>query len=104
MAAIIEVFVKSTPCPCMTQLPDAEAIRFDEDIAKLRARHGNAFVCRIHSLSANLNAFRDNEIMRTLLKTEGHDALPVTIADGEVILKGHYPDMEVLNEVITNSR
>ena len=37
-------------------------------------------------------AFLENEAVKAVLDGEGVDALPVIIVDGQVVLKGRYPD------------
>lgn len=69
-----------------------------------RARQRGCTVER-YSLTQEPIAFLENPQVKAVLDDEGVDALPVIIVDGQVVLKGRYPDeaqrADWLNSVVT---
>jgi len=68
----------------------------DSDLANFsglldRLRVGGIAVER-HGLGRQPMAFVQNPKVKALLETEGAEALPLVFWDGEVVLKGRYPD------------
>lgn len=53
-----------------------------------------------HNLSSNPQAFVDNSEINRILNTEGVEALPVTLVDGEVVKKGSYPSNREFIELL----
>lgn len=60
------------------------------------------------NLSQQPMAFVQNPVVRDLLKAEGEKVLPLIFVDGELRLKGRYPDLAEreawMREVITEAR
>ncbi len=73
--------------------PDADLARFAADLDWLRA--GGVSVTRF-TLSQEPGRFAENAHVRALLETDGEDALPVVIVDGEVHSSGRYPARDEL--------
>ncbi|MEI6278175.1 MAG: arsenite efflux transporter metallochaperone ArsD [Verrucomicrobiae bacterium] len=48
-----------------------------------------------YNLARQPMAFAQNSEVRELLDREGVEVLPVTFIDGEIVLKGRYPDQEM---------
>ena len=48
-----------------------------------------------YNLAQQPMAFAQNSVVRELLDREGVEVLPVTFIDGEIVLRGQYPDQEM---------
>ena len=48
-----------------------------------------------YNLAQQPMSFAQNSEVRELLNREGVEVLPVTFIDGEIVLRGQYPDQEM---------
>jgi hypothetical protein len=83
--ARLEIFELDTPAPAGAM---AGADAFAHDLAWLEAR-GTA-VGR-HGLDRDRAAFYANELVRSVLETQGTAALPLVLADDTILSAGAYP-------------
>jgi len=60
-------------------------------LAQLR---GHGIQVDRYNLAQQPMAFVQNAAVRDLLDREGVEVLPLIFVDGELVLKGHYPDQE----------
>lgn len=72
---------------------DSELIRMTGAVRNLRKKDVN--ISRFN-LTGNPGAFVENQTIRGLLESEGVDALPVTVVDGNLVKKGMYPTNQEL--------
>ena len=90
---IIQVYDPAMCCSSGVCGPDVDPVlpRF----AGLLLQLGNAGVkVERYNLAQQPLAFVRNPAVKALLDQEGTDALPAIFIDGEVVLKGAYPDTE----------
>lgn len=74
---------------------DPALVRFAADLDWLK-RQGVAV--ERYNLSQQPAAFVENPVVKHTLTKEGNDCLPLTLADGAVVLKSRYPTREMLAE------
>ena len=77
-------------------------VNVDQDLVKITAdldwlKTKGAQVERFN-LSQQPMAFVENTIIKSILEDSGADILPVSTIDGEVVLKGRYPERKELAE------
>lgn len=53
---------------------------------------------RRHNLSSEPQAFIQNQKVKALLQSEGAGALPLTLVDGDIVVKGEYPSTKQMSE------
>jgi arsenite methyltransferase len=90
---LIQVYDPAMCCPTGVCGPDVDPVlpRF----AGLLAQLGGAGVAvERYNLAQQPLAFVRNPAVKTLLDQEGTAALPAIFIDGELALKGAYPDLE----------
>ena len=68
--------------------PAQELVTFTADLGYLQ---GQGVDIRRHNLANDPLAFAQAEPVRAFLETAGSDGLPLTLADGAVVLTGRYP-------------
>jgi arsenite methyltransferase len=49
-----------------------------------------------YNLSQQPAAFVNTPVVKAALAAEGNDCLPLTMVDGDVLCRGHYPSQEIL--------
>ena len=72
---------------------DPELVQFAADLDWLR-RQG--IEVERYNLSQEPARFVNTPAVKAALSTEGNDCLPLTMVDGDVVCKGHYPSQETL--------
>ena len=72
---------------------DPALVQFAADLRWL-ARQG--LEVERYNLSQQPAAFLDTPAVKAALASEGNDCLPLTMVDGDVVCKGHYPSQETL--------
>ena len=72
---------------------DPELARFAEDLDWLK--HQGVDVER-YNLGQQRAAFVDSPVVKNTLDKEGDPCLPLTVVDGAVVCKGHYPTRDML--------
>jgi hypothetical protein len=72
---------------------DPELVQFAADLDWLR-RQG--VEVERYNLSQQPAAFVNTPAVKAALAAEGNDCLPLTMVDGDVLCKGHYPSQETL--------
>lgn len=91
----LEVF--DPPMCCATGIcgnsVDPKLVTFASDLEWLKKQ--GIDVVR-HGLSFEPNEFVKNEDVKTTLRKEGNDSLPIVIADNQLVYKGIYPSREQL--------
>ncbi len=93
----MKIQVYDPPMCCSTGVcgpsVDPALVRFAADLEWLR-REG--VEVERYNLSQQPAAFVANSLVKETLETEGNDCLPLTLADGRVVSKSHYPTREML--------
>lgn len=87
----IQVYDPPMCCPtgiCGVDI-DPDLIRFASLLTQLS---GQGIQVERHNLASDPMAFAGNPAVKEILETEGDQALPVIFWDGEIHLKGRYPD------------
>ncbi|GAY76119.1 MULTISPECIES: arsenite efflux transporter metallochaperone ArsD [Sporolactobacillus] len=74
---------------------DSELIRITCAVRNIRRKEFD--IVRMN-LTSNPDAFVANSLIRDLLKKEGTEVLPITLADGKLVKKGSYPTNQELAE------
>jgi len=72
---------------------DPELVQFAADLDWLR-RQG--IEVERYNLAQEPAAFVNTPAVRAALAAEGNDCLPLTMVDGDLVCKGHYPSRETL--------
>lgn len=70
---------------------DPELLRVS---ALLNSLKNNGISVERYNLNGNPQAFIDSKVINDLLNTQGVDALPVTVVDGEIVKMKAYPSNE----------
>ncbi len=95
----MKIQVYDPPMCCSTGVcgpsVDPALVRFAADLDWLK-RQGVSV--ERYNLSQQPAAFVENPVVKQALAKEGNDCLPLTLADGAVVLKGRYPTREMLAE------
>lgn len=86
-----KLFVKFTPCPCTGGKADPGTEAFNAELGKYKAEHGLEMTYQVFSLSANLNQFRAHPEVAELMRTKGHDALPLLMLNDEIVSMEEFP-------------
>ena len=79
---------------------DPALLQFARDLRWLEARH--VTVTR-HGLAQEPEAFASNPRVVELMATLGDAALPVTLVNGDVLVRGRYPTRDELASALTRS-
>ena len=87
----VEIYEMPLGCCGPTRDPEVEALK--ETMIKLKKEGIN--VEKI-SLNVQPQRFLRNSVITEILNSEGQQALPVTLVDGNILLKGRYPSYEEL--------
>ncbi len=72
---------------------DLELVRFAADIDWLKQQGVDV---QRYNLTQQPAAFAGNPVVKDALAKEGNDCLPLTMADGVIVLKNRYPTREML--------
>lgn len=87
---IIDLYIPHASCPCSPARNDPKAERFNALLLDLKEqRPGLAY--RVFALNTHFAMFKTNPLVATILRDEGHDALPLVFIAGELRFKGAYP-------------
>lgn len=91
----IEIYEPAICCPTGVcgPAPDPELVQIQETVIKLKKE--GVEIERI-AINQQPQRFMSNPIIAELLKTEGNPALPVTLVDGKLFIKGRYPKYDEL--------
>jgi hypothetical protein len=95
----IEIYDPPMCCPSGVCGPsvDPKLVQLQETLRRIEK--AGAEVKRFN-LSGEPQAFVDNATVAALLRDEGNGALPVTLADGEILAKGRYPENTEFEEAL----
>lgn len=92
--------VYDPPMCCSTgvcgPLIDPKLVRFAADLEWLQ-RKGVAV--ERYNLAQQPDAFVRNASLQEAMGKDGTDCLPLCIADGKIVARGHYPERRVLAEI-----
>ncbi len=89
----IQVFEAPVCCPGGPRGPSTPYIQFANDVAGLRAR---GVIVERSGLPATSSAAAHADTVLKAVRRHGIDCLPLTLADGEVVAEGAYPDRSTL--------
>lgn len=78
---------------------DKTLIDFNETLKKLGEEYKELKITRA-SMSFNVQLFMQTPEIRNLVKANGPSILPVTVIDGNVVMKQKYPKYEELKEIL----
>lgn len=81
---------------------DPELVRIQEAIRQIQKQASVVEITR-YGLSSAPQAFVANATVAELLKDEGPECLPLVIANGTIISKGHYPGNEQICLLLKNN-
>lgn len=76
--------------------PDAGLAAFASAVHELK---GSVEIHR-HNLAQEPGAFTTEPLVNQVLQEEGPDALPVLLLDGKVVMKGVYPTVDQLTQLL----
>lgn len=95
------IFEGAMCCPtgvCGPNL-DKELIDINEALKKLADEYKGLKITRA-SMSFNVELFLQTPAIRDLVRANGPSVLPVTLIDGNVVMKRKYPKYEELKEML----
>ncbi len=92
----LEIFEPPGCCPGGLCGPSPAKIQFAVDVEWLRAR---GVVIERHGIPSGPGASAHAAVVLDSIRQHGLDCLPVTLADGRVVLEGEYPSRERLAAV-----
>ncbi len=97
----LTVFEGAMCCPTGVCGPnvDKALIDFSEALKKLALEYKDLKITRA-SMSFNVQLFMQTPEIRNLVKENGPSILPVTIIDGNVVMKQKYPKYEELKVLL----
>jgi hypothetical protein len=67
---------------------DPELLRLSTVINVL---HSKGIIVRRHNLSQEPQEYANNKVVSNLLRSQGVNALPITVLNGEIVKSGSYP-------------
>ncbi|MEN6462565.1 MAG: arsenic metallochaperone ArsD family protein [Syntrophomonas sp.] len=88
----IEVYV--IPVGCCAPVSSPEEAAFKETFVKLKQEDVEI---EIVSLPEQPQRFLSNPVINEIIQKEGKEAFPVTLINGDLFIKGRYPQFEELN-------
>ena len=93
----MKIAVFDPPMCCSTGVcgpsVDPELVRFAADIEWLKRQ---SVEVERYNLSQQPAAFAGNPVVKETLAKDGNDCLPLTLVDGAVVCKSHYPTRKML--------
>ena len=94
----IEVFDPALCCSTGVcgPAPDSALSEFASTVKQLQ----NEDTVVRYNLAQEPGAFAENTIVKKILETDGPDALPVILVDGELVMKGVYPTAAQLQKIV----
>jgi hypothetical protein len=83
---------------------DEELVRFNQTLAWLEQRSGNAIAVHRYALNQDRQKFVQNEtVMRAMRTGGGWNALPIVMVNGRIVRQGCYPCREELAAALTSA-
>ncbi|NMC27761.1 MAG: arsenic metallochaperone ArsD family protein [Syntrophomonadaceae bacterium] len=82
----IEVF--EIPVGCCAPISNPAEAEFKELLLKLKKEQ---LQVEVISMTQHPQKFLGNSVISSIAQQEGRNAFPVTLVDGELLLKGRYP-------------
>jgi len=98
----VEIYDPPMCCPgglCGPDI-DEELLDISEAVLRVSSEFGNQVRIERYVLSQQPMKFAQNQALKSLLQSEGVDALPVTCLNGGVWLKRRYPTYVEMQEAI----
>ncbi len=89
----LEIFEPPGCCPGGLRGPSPAKIQFTVDVEWLRAR---GVAVERSGIPSGPRASPHAAVVLETIRQHGIDCLPVTLADGEVVMEGRYPSREQL--------
>lgn len=77
---------------------DENLLRITGIMKQVREKEGVMMIR--YNLASNPNSFVRNESVVARMESEGENALPITVLDGEIVKTGAYPTNEEINEYL----
>ena len=91
----IEIYEPSLCCPTGVcgPAPDPELAQLQDTVLKLKKE---GFEVERFAINQQPQRFMSNPVVADLLRKEGNGALPLTLIDGKLFIKGRYPKYDEL--------